>query len=392
MIDASQDKLSQLTGEIITWLDERAHIPAGRRISAWDAATWRLAQQAIFMQGIGPYLHDTLPGKLLWSSMPEDFQQWLAWQRNTNAARVERMHTDLQAVLAEANRAGLRVMPLKGSLLSTCYYPTPALRPMADIDLLVEPPALPVMCTLMERLGYAYLPTTNRYQNEYRFNDPNTRKVVADDCEHPDNPRPVEVHSGLRRGVWGGAGVYDLTLQMWSSAREITLLGERAWAPAPKDFLVSLVTHAFRNFFRNEGRVLHWIDLAYVIGHVQTVPVELANWSFPVYRMAQRALPAHFACMDLTQLAAATHPAIRRWGEQTPLNGACGLVTATRAPELRNATLSGAIATAWSRWQPTPWRLAVAFGDVSLVGAYGRYLWWLLPNLWARLRQPSFPR
>jgi hypothetical protein len=102
--------------------------------------------------------------------------------------------------------------------------------------------------------------------------------------------------------------------------------------------------------------------------------------------MAQRALPGRFAGIDLTPLAAAAHPRIRRWSESVPLDAACGLTVATVAPEFRNLSFAGRLGTAWAQWRPNPWRLALAFGDTPVVLAYGRYVAFLLSSLWARLQ------
>jgi hypothetical protein len=277
-------------------------------------------------------------------------------------------------------------MPLKGSLLTTLYYPSAALRPMADIDLLIGPQDLAAMRTILQDLGYLYVKLPDEYQNEYRFIHPTARRIVDPHSEHPDNPRPVEVHTGLRSGVWGGAGTYDVTTQVWSTAQVTTLLGEQAWTPTPEHLLTSLVTHAFRHFFRNEGRVIQWLDLAYVAPSVAHIPTDQANWSYPVYRMAQRALPGRFTTLDLTPLATATHPRIRRWSETVPLDAACGLTVATVAPEFRNRSLAGRLSTAWDQWRPNPWRLALVFGDTPVALAYGRYAISLLSSLWARVQ------
>lgn len=381
----AQHRLNQITGAVVGWLDA-AHVEgACQAVTAWIAVDWQLACQVLMSQGVAPYLHAALPQTVLYAALPTSFCAWLADQHERNAQRIQVFHAELAAILQQANRVGLRVMPLKGSLLTTHYYSSPALRPMADIDLLIAPADLPAMTRLLEGVGYRYLKLPDEYKSEYKFIHPTANRIVDAHNEHPDNPRPVEVHTSLRSGVWGGAGIYDVTAAVWSTAREVNILGEPAWAPAPAQLLTSLVTHAFRHFFRNEGRMIHWLDLSYVAPGVSTVPIEQANWSYPVYCMAQRALPSRLAGFDLSPLAAATHTRIRRWSEQVALDVDCGLTIATVAPEYRNLTLTGRLGTAWNQWRPNGWRLALAYGDTPVVLAYGRYTASLLGSLWARI-------
>jgi hypothetical protein len=382
--NVSRHLLSKLTGEIVAWLNPRHAACTRQQLLAWDAAHWQAARQVVVMQGIASYLHTALPGTAIYAAAPASFLAWLAHQYEHNAARLRWFHQELSEILQLANGADIRVMPLKGSLLTTVYYPTPALRPMADIDLLIEPAALGGMMAIMKRLGYRYLKLPNEYQNEYKFVHPTANRIVDAGSEHPENPRPVEVHTGLRSGVWGGAGVYDGTAPVWASAQEVNLLGAHAWVPTPAQLLTALVTHAFRHFFRNEGRIMHWLDLAYVAAHVRTLHTDQANWTHPVYRMAQRALPDHFAALDFAPLAGATHGRIRQWSDTVALNADCGLMMATVAPEYRNRALLGRLGTAWDQWRPNPWRLAVAFGDTPVALAYGRYGFSLLTSLWVR--------
>ena len=72
-----------------------------------------------------------------------------AWYRNQLAFRT------LAGVLDLLESARIDAMLLKGASLATRYYPTPATRPMADVDLLVPHRDAERAASLLERAGWS---------------------------------------------------------------------------------------------------------------------------------------------------------------------------------------------------------------------------------------------
>jgi hypothetical protein len=62
---------------------------------------------------------------------------------------------ELRTLLHAAARAGIDVMPLKGARLGPDFYPTPALRPLSDLDLLVHHRDVARMGALLAESRYA---------------------------------------------------------------------------------------------------------------------------------------------------------------------------------------------------------------------------------------------
>jgi hypothetical protein len=63
--------------------------------------------------------------------------------------------TELASVLAELAKAGIAPLILKGAALAHSHYPSPALRPRGDADLLIPESQLPPTAAVLDRLGYA---------------------------------------------------------------------------------------------------------------------------------------------------------------------------------------------------------------------------------------------
>ncbi|MGD8626545.1 MAG: nucleotidyltransferase family protein [Anaerolineae bacterium] len=368
--------LNRVTAEVVTW---PALADADRTlevIRAWDKATWQAAELAILMQGIGPYLHHTLPSTPIYEALPATFRQRLADGYQLNDARLKRLLRDLVDILDAAHRGGLALMPLKGPLLATGSYDSPALRPMADLDLLVRPSDLPALAAILHDLGYQSRPQSSPGGSVHIFHRPDNRTVVSRRSNHPDNPRPVEVHIRLKKYFWDIYRLDDLTDYLWAESQPGQLLGAQAWLPAPARFLTYLAVHTMVHHLFGEGRLIHLLDLAHVAPTLGSLPVRHARWTYPVLCLAGRVLPGRFEGLALSTLAPERPTRLRRWAETVPLDGRCGLNVDPRPPHEK-----GRWELRWLRWRPNPLRLALAYGDTPLLFAYGRHFFTIFRRL-----------
>ena len=365
----SRRLLNWLTAEMVTWLEQLTVDQVRSTVRAWDERVWLVAEKVALMQGIGPYLHDRWAGTPLHAALPDRFRRWLAAQHEMNGERVRRLHEDLAAILRSANRAGIPVMPLKGSLLTAGYYSSLALRPMADLDLLIRPEDGPAMAAMLESMGYHREAAAGPHSSVRAFTNPGRRQIVSSRHDHVDNPRPVEVHVDLRRTLWVKYATYDLTAYTWSGSREGELLGERAWLPARDRLAAHLAVHAFDHHLFGTGRLISLLDLARVLPLPEGWDPPHANWIYPSLRLAARVMPGQLGAVDLSALARRTPPRLRHWAETVPLDGRCGLSLNLVPPSRQNRWR-----LRWVRWHPTPARLALAYDDTPLLLAYGRHL------------------
>jgi hypothetical protein len=92
-------------------------------------------------------------------------------------------------ILAACEGRAPAVTLLKGISIAEQYYPTPYLRPMTDLDFFVEETAIPLVESVLYKLGYrqqSHLPR--------EFYDTHHHRMP---CLHPQRGIWVEVHRGL---------------------------------------------------------------------------------------------------------------------------------------------------------------------------------------------------
>lgn len=358
---------SPITAEIITWLDGSDFSRPLDVIRQWDEATWQIARRVAIIQGIGPYLSQILPQTPLYPLLPNWFQSWLNTAYTLNGERIARLHADLQILLREASRAEIPVLLLKGSLLSARFYPQPAMRPMADIDLLVQATDRYKIQKVMEENGYRLTHPQIRWWHHDMYANTTTETVVTLE-EHPDNPRHIEIHFNLDQKIWACYDLPDLSAEFWKTSTVDTFLGESVHIPSPENHLAFIAMHNLRHLFFNAGRAIQWLDIAYM---VKVVP-DLGNLPhlalvYPALRFAARVFPSSFSHVDWISLDQQIPPRLRIWSETAPLDARCGLEMRTKK------NTRGPWRLRWIRWHPNPARLALIYGDTPLPLAYLRY-------------------
>jgi hypothetical protein len=85
---------------------------------------------------------------------PEEIRERIENARNLELAKsVVRLH-HVDELGAAALRAGMDLYLLKGAALATALYRDPGLRPMSDVDVLVEPSQFDLWSRELETLGY----------------------------------------------------------------------------------------------------------------------------------------------------------------------------------------------------------------------------------------------
>jgi hypothetical protein len=381
----SRQHLNRMTAELVTWLELCDPDLVVRRIASWKETEWQALQLAILMQGVGPYLYTRLSETPLYSRLPRSLQSWLEQLYALNKMRLERMEEELATILRCANHSGIPIMPLKGSLLTWRFYPQLWTRPMADLDLLVRPQDREGVIAIMGHLGYRFEPgDSNQASNHLVFMNPGAA-VVSLDSEHPDNPRPVEIHWRLQKETWGRINRCDFTERMWLSAQEIRLLGEPAWQPDLTVMAEYIAYHASYHLVFGAARLVQWLDLAHISSHLPAFLPVYPDWTYPSFKLAARALP-HLFHFDLASWTPHVHRQIVSWGEQVPLDGRCGLTLGPPPHLARRARLH------WTRWRPAPWRMRLGYYDLPLPLAYPyHFLRWGF-HLWKKYQERRRPQ
>ena len=166
---------------------------------------------------------------LLYAAVTGDSDGWPAAaieglrERYHSAFAQGARQLDLAARLMRAfERAGLRVLPMKGAALAESAYDSVAERPMGDVDLL----ALDDWNESVRLLGDAGLVEGARADHAWSFSDP--------------HGQVVELH----HSVTSCPGLYPVDAEGLWRRREQTPAAPVAWRPAAEDLLVQLALHA----------------------------------------------------------------------------------------------------------------------------------------------------
>lgn len=232
------------------------HQPNAPTWSAELEQAWQIACQ---VHGIASYLQPAMR-EAEW--LPESLKVWAEAQHAANSQRIARLHRDLQTILALFAAHELPLMPMKGALLTAQAYPDPGLRPMADLDLLIHPADFERARDLLGQLGYQ--PTIHHWKHT-EFIQPDNQTVVDATCEHPDNPRKLELHLYCRENF--GGPIVDITDLMWGQAHLSTWLGQPAWLPSTATLALHLLVHASYHFWQGRGRLIQLLDLEQLYQH-----------------------------------------------------------------------------------------------------------------------------
>ncbi|MEP7199133.1 MAG: nucleotidyltransferase family protein, partial [Chloroflexota bacterium] len=194
------------------------------------ADTEKLAVSAIVL-GVAPLLHWQL-SRWNVSLSPRADAKLLA-ARRASAARQLAIESQLAEILAASARADVPLIILKGAYLAAHVYPDASLRPMNDIDVLLRPNDLPVIESLLTRLGYI-----GEHKDPERgarvtkhvstFRKPHGDAMTPNPYLSTESERTVEPHISLEES-WFGLRA-DITPGVWERSVAIDYHGHAARA------------------------------------------------------------------------------------------------------------------------------------------------------------------
>jgi hypothetical protein len=143
-----------------------------------------------------------------------------------NEARLAR----LAPILSALDRAGLKVVPMKGIALMTPHYGDPGARYMVDVDLLCAEEELAAAGALLEHQGLTRLAADDR----------RAAAGALHDVKYQDGAIHVELHHRL----WHELAITSDPRPLIARARRTTLAGAPSWALDPIDHLYVVLVHA----------------------------------------------------------------------------------------------------------------------------------------------------
>jgi hypothetical protein len=215
---------------------------------------WDVFLQEARREGVSPLLYDVACGQGLFPPPVEGalrLDYYATARRNALAVR------QLEEALCCLDAAGVPVIVLKGAALAQAVYGNVALRPMADLDLLVHERDVPAALDALARVGYERPGAELRpgYLSTY-CNQVTVTKVGG-------GGRPIEVHWHLIGYLY-----YQRAIGMdwfWQTARPFRVGDTVGRMLGHEAQVLHLCGHLLQHGAGEEARLLWLHDLAEVI-------------------------------------------------------------------------------------------------------------------------------
>ncbi len=299
------------------WRRENALLCAAARVTpgatpGMDAPgirDWDYLLRAADQHGILPLLHQRVQTDQT-IAPPQEVAARLSGAYWANHFRNRVLLHSLTEVLREAATEGISVMPLKGAALALLYYDAPALRPMSDLDLLVQPGDVAAMTGMLRRLGYVEIPGSFMLLDErFRETEWEERRFVVhrSGCDvliefriEPLDPL-VETLSALDPAL--AAALHDRAALMWARSCPATYEGAPFMRMSPEDLLLHVASHLIT---RHRYLRLLWLrDLALVVAAHDDI-----DWAYlgDAARQLRLAISVHAAFAAAEQMLGVAIP------------------------------------------------------------------------------------
>ncbi len=270
--------LAEISLAVFSWLrgchDDVPVLPALEIMPAWQESDWRAVELIIYVHGIGPLLYNFFRQRQLLAQIPDSFREYLHTQYHLNQERISRLLQRQLQIIEDMAEQGVIVIPLKGSHLIPLYYQDAAMRPMADLDVLVRPEDEATLSVYLQAQNFqliehsprhrAFIPAcySDQLSTAGQPTSPQPEQVLYSDGEHPDNPYFIDVHTELGERYWGIH--HELTQTYWQHVVSIDWCGRCSMLGEPVALLLHLLSHTAHNALRCTLRMIQLVDISLV--------------------------------------------------------------------------------------------------------------------------------
>lgn len=204
--------------------------------------------------GISALVSRNLDHLGLAEGIPSPVISMLRNSRMLNISRNAFHITAIEEILSLLNRAGIRVVLLKGLALELTVYGNAGLRQMTDVDILVERDNYVKAQSILMENGYDSMPVKSGFH----------KPIAAWTGKHlpslMKNGASVDMHLELFAGKKN-----DLTVRLIKTASEINVDREKVYIPAPQLFFLFLVKHLHQHEINNESQLRLYTDLVVLL-------------------------------------------------------------------------------------------------------------------------------
>jgi hypothetical protein len=204
---------------------------------------------------LSPLIYSRLQGdEELWAAVPASVQDQLLQRYRYSAHRNLQIYFQFLKLLRKIKQRNIPVILLKGAFLAYVVYGDRALRPMADVDILVKRDDIAGVEGMLQAMGYQLSKWKHRdwcLQNHYHLS-----------YVHPELGVSIEVHWHIQRPE----ALYPIAIdELWQHACPITIAGVEVTALSLEHLLLYQCLHIAKHSFGLGLR--HFYDLAAILEH-----------------------------------------------------------------------------------------------------------------------------
>ncbi len=219
----------------------------------YDGLDWNNILQQAYRQGIAPILYHVYK-KNDDNKMPPFILKILQSTYYQNIQLNMRLLSVLGSVLKAFYENKLSIILFKGPLLLHEIYPTIALRPIMDIDILVKKEDMDVINTVLNKLGYKSEPVRKWFLQDYYcveyYHKSELMLEVHWELLHPQNFSQVTALLP--------------SSMLWNNARPVSIGNHRALALSEEAHLLYLCLHMAKHFMK-QVRLIWACDIALIL-------------------------------------------------------------------------------------------------------------------------------
>jgi hypothetical protein len=280
--------------------------------------------------GMAPLLHWQLSQ---WNvTLPPRALAKLAAAHQASLTRQQAIAAQLRELVCACARESLPIIVLKGAYLAEFVYPEQGLRPMNDIDVLLQPSHLPQVEALLKRLGYeghykSAAEGARIVKHTSTFRKPQTHQSTPNPYLSAESERTIEPHTSLEES-WFGLRA-DITDGVWERSIEIDYHGQPARALCLSDLMLHLCLHLTFHLIMGFPSIVQLLDLRMVSARLSSNDWDemlrrarernVMSYLYAALRLAHLTLAAPVPVMVLRELAAATPARVRAHAETLSL-------------------------------------------------------------------------
>ena len=224
----------ELSSDLLKATNDLLHQPIN-----WD----RLIEMA-WRHGTASLVHRHISSGAFQATVPEESRTRLRQCYVRSAFRSQTHFAAITALLREFEQRALPVMLLKGAALGLTTYRDPALRPYADIDLLVREKDIDTAKDALRACGYDLAPelTSEKLSRRFHVNLPFART---------GNP---PVHIELHWALSDRFSTYEFPMdELWSRARRLAVNDATALVLDLHDAIIYLAAHLDKHGYFNHA-------------------------------------------------------------------------------------------------------------------------------------------